>query len=407
MRIVTILLLSFLFSLSISMHAQDTVKTREVIANYPGCQETYSVKLSDGHIWHGKFRYTYGKVLMIEGNYYNDMMDGEWKYYYTSGEIKYSVIYSKGVFVRTIGGYYPDGRIMCTDSVSGKKEIVKCFSNKSELTDECISFNGLWIRSLTYYPKSGKVHKVTGYSDADTSLRQVTTYYENGNVRSVLQTKGGVPYTASGCFDSAGKPIDQGGLKDGTGILKTYQDTSILHPESDIEYKSGKMDGYALYYHFNGKPGRKGRYTNNKQTGKWVYFTKAGHWDYEINFDLPARVREKEVLLPADRISYSGETQPEFPGGENNLFRFLKENLKYPRKALENEIQGTVFLSFEVNTDGVGEAPKVIHGVEEGQALAEEAIRVLKLMPRWMPGFMNGRPVKVMYSLPVTFQTRR
>ncbi|SES83047.1 energy transducer TonB [Prevotella sp. kh1p2] len=96
------------------------------------------------------------------------------------------------------------------------------------------------------------------------------------------------------------------------------------------------------------------------------------------------------------------EIMPSFPGGTKALMDFIAANLKYPAEYAENCIQGRVVVSFSVNPDSTCTDFKVVHSVDS--LLDAEALRVLKLMPKWNPGSRNGRPVKVRYAVPVTFR---
>ena len=96
------------------------------------------------------------------------------------------------------------------------------------------------------------------------------------------------------------------------------------------------------------------------------------------------------------------EQQPEFPGGEAALMKFIKDNLCYPADAARDSIQGRVTLSFAVEKDGSINNVKVMRSPDE--RLSQEAIRVVKMMPRWMPGKQRGKPVRVNYALPITFR---
>jgi Ca-activated chloride channel family protein len=95
------------------------------------------------------------------------------------------------------------------------------------------------------------------------------------------------------------------------------------------------------------------------------------------------------------------ESMPEFPGGESALENFLKNNIFYPKAARENHIQGTVYITFVVEKDGSLSDIKVLRGI--GGGCDEEALRVVKLMPKWIPGKQNGKAVKVQYTLAVRF----
>ena len=97
------------------------------------------------------------------------------------------------------------------------------------------------------------------------------------------------------------------------------------------------------------------------------------------------------------------EVMPVFPGGTAELFKFLAHNIQYPSKAREDGLQGRVIVKFYLDTLGNLNDPIVIAD-NVGGGCAEEAIRVIKNMPKWTPGVQRGRLVKVIYTLPVTFK---
>lgn len=96
------------------------------------------------------------------------------------------------------------------------------------------------------------------------------------------------------------------------------------------------------------------------------------------------------------------EEMPTFPGGEKSLFQFLSEQIRYPPIAKQNNIQGTVYLSFIINTKGEITDIEVLR--DPGGGLADEAIRVVKQMPKWNPGMQQGKAVNVKFNLPVKFK---
>ncbi len=98
------------------------------------------------------------------------------------------------------------------------------------------------------------------------------------------------------------------------------------------------------------------------------------------------------------------EDMPEFPGGDAALLGFIAKNIKYPRQAKRMGIEGKVHISFVVDTDGSVTDIKILRGI--GAGCDEEAIRVLKLLPKFSPGKQRGVPVKVQMQLPVNFQLR-
>lgn len=96
------------------------------------------------------------------------------------------------------------------------------------------------------------------------------------------------------------------------------------------------------------------------------------------------------------------EIQPEFPGGIEAMYKFIQDNLQYPRLALENAIEGKVYVTFVVEEDGSITNPRILRDI--GGGCGREALRVVNLMPKWKPGEQQpGKPVRVQFNLPVNF----
>jgi periplasmic protein TonB len=95
------------------------------------------------------------------------------------------------------------------------------------------------------------------------------------------------------------------------------------------------------------------------------------------------------------------EEQPSYPGGDEARIKFLQENIKYPEEAKELGVQGKVFVTFVVEVDGSITDVRVLRGI--GAGCDEEAVRVVKSMPRWVPGKQRGQPVRVQFNLPIKF----
>jgi protein TonB len=103
-----------------------------------------------------------------------------------------------------------------------------------------------------------------------------------------------------------------------------------------------------------------------------------------------------------DKVLEKAEVMPEFPGGEKAMMDFVAENVQYPDEAKEKEISGRVLVSFVVEKDGSIGDVKVVRGI--GGGCDEEAIRVVKAMPKWKPGMEKGKTVRVSYMMPFTFK---
>lgn len=95
------------------------------------------------------------------------------------------------------------------------------------------------------------------------------------------------------------------------------------------------------------------------------------------------------------------DQMPQFPGGEREMMRFIKNNLRYPLAAQENNIQGTVILNFVVNREGKIINLKVLKGI--GFGCDEESIKVMEKMPLWSPGKQGGQTVLVSFTMPIRF----
>ena len=114
--------------------------------------------------------------------------------------------------------------------------------------------------------------------------------------------------------------------------------------------------------------------------------------------DNPVQIMEKDN----DTVYNSVEKMPEFPGGEKGLMEYVSNNVKYPEEAKNKNIAGRVFVSFVVEKDGSINEVKVLRGI--GGGCDEEAVRVIKSMPKWKPGKQNGKPVRVNFQMPFVFK---
>ncbi|NLO71687.1 MAG: energy transducer TonB [Porphyromonadaceae bacterium] len=119
-----------------------------------------------------------------------------------------------------------------------------------------------------------------------------------------------------------------------------------------------------------------------------------------------ATLQEHKVIVQEEvkeeKVFEIVEQPPSFPGGESAMYEWLSKNINYPVIAQENNIQGRVTCQFVVGRNGEIEDVRVVRGVDP--SLDREAIRVIKAMPKWIPGRQGGNAVKVRYTLPVQFR---
>lgn len=125
--------------------------------------------------------------------------------------------------------------------------------------------------------------------------------------------------------------------------------------------------------------------------------------DKETFVDVAPIVQAKEEKEEAEeaQVFFIVEEMPEFPGGEAALRAFIAKAINYPVIAQENGIQGKVYVTFVVDKDGGISDAKIARGVDA--SLDKEALRVVNSLPKWKPGKQRGKPVRVSYTVPISF----
>lgn len=208
-----------------------------------------------------------------------------------------------------------------------------------------------------------------------------------------------------------------------TITLKSAVGKDSLFNETDY-YTNGQkkaVESYLTKY-------KNGKSTSNYLIGeKWEWFEnstiklKANYKDGQLNGEFLTYwsngiQRRKDLFKKGKLIEgncydsignklskyFPYETIPEFPGGDDKLFQFLAEEVKYPVKALEGGIQGRVVTQFYVETDGRITDIKIVKNVNS--YLDDEAYRIINSMPKWKPGTIEGQKVRVKFTLPINFR---
>jgi TonB family protein len=146
--------------------------------------------------------------------------------------------------------------------------------------------------------------------------------------------------------------------------------------------------------------------------GKKAGTVKMGNQDIEVvvTGSTPDDQETKPVDMPnamdvntsEDNVFDVVEQMPEFPGGMQKLLEFLSQNIRYPKEAMEKDIQGRVIVTFVVKKDGSISDATVVRSVDP--LLDEEGLRVINAMPNWTPGMQKGEPVNVKYTVPISFK---
>lgn len=207
-------------------------------------------------------------------------------------------------------------------------------------------------------------------------------------------------------------------------------DRYILNNQMQMTGYSSKKDtliydGHFTYYKENGQVSEEGDYTNNIQSGEWKYYyadTNALLWTCTyshgkldrklLNYYKSGKLKRKENYLEGEflsgkkydetgtEVSFTPfRSMPEFNGDYN---QFIMRNLHYPYNAIESNKEGRVLVRFVVDTDGTIENVTIAKSVFP--SLDNEALRLVKAMPKWKPGTQDDKPIKAWYTLPLVFK---
>ncbi|GAB4286678.1 MAG: hypothetical protein Kow0068_12270 [Marinilabiliales bacterium] len=178
---------------------------------------------------------------------------------------------------------------------------------------------------------------------------------------------------------------------DTTITVKDYYINGIMYMLG--HYKSIKPEikhGKFTFWHPNGVIMAQGEYSDNKKIGKWIEYDENGNIRSEQTFN-----KVPDVFKIVDEM-------PQFPGGNDSLYKYLSEKIIYPESAKKNKIQGTVYVSFIIDETGVIKNIEIEKGIDK--ECDNIAFRAIQNMPKWEPGKLKGKPVKVQYVIPVTFK---
>lgn len=257
------------------------------------------------------------------------------------------------------------------------------------------------LYAVTDYYRNGRVMTMGKSLNNDIYLKRqgiFTSYFENGVRKSEIN------------YDK-GKPVGDELFYYPNGNLyyKSRLDSSGYWVTSEVRDSTGRElvkngNGKAVFYNEDFKKVASvgpivnglhdGEWEASNDTMRWVCLYVKGKGTSGKSFDLKGNVHEFQQAA----------TEPKFDGGVDAFNGFLVKHIRYPKIAKKNDVQGKVFLSFIIERDGRVVDIKVIRGI--GSGCDEEAVRVLKLMPNWTPGYQFGVPVRVQYSLPISFSLK-
>lgn len=160
-------------------------------------------------------------------------------------------------------------------------------------------------------------------------------------------------------------------------------------------------NGKCTYYYKNLIKGSCGSYKNGKKDGVWIEYFNNGKDSSVISF-LEDGTKNYIIKSKYEDIFTVVEYMPEFPGGPEGMKKFIQGNLIYPKEAEQKKWAGKTYLKFIINELGVVTDPVVLKS-SGYPILDDEALRVIRLMPKWKPGTQNGKNVSVYFNLPLNF----
>lgn len=255
-------------------------------------------------------------------------------------------------------------------------------------------------KDTLYFNRDGYLHKPNGaYSIelfepiiGDNNMLIYKTFYENRNLKTmqIIDKESTLnnlinkynPDMISGV--STAKLLSQNIVLNGKSL--TWNRNGIFI--SKLNYKNNLLNGNQTFYDNNGVIS----YTSKYENGKLINSSQSYKQQNEIFSD-----------KLYDNLSEL-TTKPEFPGGENEFKNFINSNIKYPVFAQEKRVEGQVVVQFIINQNGTLSDIKVVKRIDND--LDREAVRIVKILPNFIPGAINGVPVRVRFTIPINFRLR-
>jgi TonB family protein len=187
------------------------------------------------------------------------------------------------------------------------------------------------------------------------------------------------------------------------GLLQEWYESG--RRESYQEFSKGVLNGDYKSWREDGSLKLKARYHNGQKHGNFQSFYPGGQMVRDDYFENDRLVKGRCFSEDGEEVEYFPYVQmPRFPGGPEKLRKFVVKELKYPSEAKRRGVEGAVLILFTVDEKGNVQNPRVVNGGRK--YFNEEAIRVVKKFPRWIPGKVDGIPSPVQISVPIEFYLR-
>lgn len=307
--------------------------------------------------------------IYFQGSYLEGKKNGAWKYFLNQKPL--SIVYFKNDLEDSLWrSFYENGQLHC----------LMTFDNGVK--------NGIYE---LYYGNGNLCERIM-YKDG--LPEKIESYYENKNVRNVLQYQNNKLYNVLEMNDSAGKTLNYGSFHNGNGYLRTYFSNGDCWFEGYL--KNGEPDSSATYYLSKNNPFLKIIREKGKKANLLKFYTKNGEGAI-IDLNKTSFVSEFKLppLITFDDSSMFKTNLPEFQGGKKELTQFIKTHSKYKSGRSEMKIL------CKIGFDGKLTDPIILN--PESKNINENAINIVNTMPPWIPGFENGIPIEYNYTLHMEF----
>jgi TonB family protein len=185
--------------------------------------------------------------------------------------------------------------------------------------------------------------------------------------------------------------------------VSTYDSIGVLKNSNQyLNYEKKIKEGKSIQYFQNGEIKVIQHYSNDKKEGELKTFHKNGQLKRIEEYSNGEFVKGTCYDSIGKKIKFFDfEIMPQFPNGQNAYFEYLSKNINYPEEAKALGLKGTVIIEFVIDKDGSIINIRVVQSVHK--LVDNEAVRVIQNMPKWIPGKVDGDPVKVTYQIPLRF----
>ena len=182
-------------------------------------------------------------------------------------------------------------------------------------------------------------------------------------------------------------------------VTDYYKSGQVQMTGTFMDRAMKKKLGSFEWFYPSGKLERQAMFAGGRPRGEELLYYENGQIDTYLKYDNDGRMSEEKYYRQDG--SESVVKNPEFPGGLPAMYAYLSQKVKYPRSLRKHGIDGKVYITFTVHTDGTLQDIHIIYSPDE--AMSKEAIRAVSSMPKWKPGSRDGKLLRIKYNLPITF----